>query len=179
MLDGPYLAGCLLMVAAGMAKVYRPHDTARAVVEVLRMRSTQRCLRTVPVLVRALAAAELAVGLAGASVPSSLSAGLVAASYAGFSGFVLTALVRKSPLATCGCFAKTDTPPTVTHVVLTLGIAASATTVAASARPGWSPLWTFVGHQPLHGIPMLLGAAALAFVAWVAMTLLPAMRGAR
>jgi hypothetical protein len=26
---------------------------------------------------------------------------------------------------------------------------------------------------------MLLGAAALAFVAWVAMTLLPAMRGAR
>lgn len=179
MLDGPYLAGCLLMVAAGLAKAGRPHDTARAVAEVVRVRRSLLSFRAAAILVRGLAIAELAIGLAGFFAPSPVSAGMVAGSYAGFSGFVLTAMVRGGPLATCGCFAKADTQPTVTHVLLTLGIAASAATIADTTGPGWSLLWSFVGHQPLDGVPMLLSAAALAVVAWLAMTLLPNLRSAR
>lgn len=179
MLDGPYLAGCLLMVAAGLAKVRRPHDTARALAELITRPPLQLAFGTATIAVRVLAALELAVGLLGMWAPSSVSAGMVAGSYVGFSAFVLVALVRGGSLATCGCFAKVDTPPTVTHVVLTLVIAASAATVAATAGPGWHVLWSFVGHQPLHGAPMLLSAVAVAVVAWLAMTLLPTLRAAR
>lgn len=183
MLDGPYLAGCLLLVAAGIAKFRRPADTARAVVQVVRPNAGTEVARVslgpAVLFVRALAAVELAIGLAGLWAPSVVSAGLVAASYVGFSGFVVAALVRGGPLATCGCFSRADTPPTVTHVLLTLGFAAGAATVAATFAPGRSMLWGFLAHQPLAGVPMLLSSLALAVVAWLAMTLLPSLRSAR
>ena len=34
-LIGPYLAGCLLLAVAGVAKAFRPLDTARAVAAVV------------------------------------------------------------------------------------------------------------------------------------------------
>jgi hypothetical protein len=180
-LAGPYLAGCLLLVVAGVAKARRPDDTARALAQLFGVR-----LASMGPIVRVGAVLEALVGLAGLSYPRSVvAASLVGASYLAFTGVVAVALRQGGPLATCGCFGKADTPPTLLHLVLTAGIAVSAGWMALAPVPAGAgslraaSLWDAVGHQPGHGIPLLLTAGGLAFVAWLAMTLLAGVRGAR
>ncbi|HET9444184.1 MAG TPA: MauE/DoxX family redox-associated membrane protein [Acidimicrobiales bacterium] len=90
-----------------------------------------------PAVVRAGAAAEVAVA---AAALAGLRAGavLVAASYAAFVLFVLRALTRGSPLSTCGCFGRADTPPTRLHLAVN-GVAAAVALLAARAGGGPSP----------------------------------------
>jgi hypothetical protein len=158
---GPYLAAALLLVAAGLAKVRHPADTAIAL---------RRAGLPVPDwAVRAGAAAEVAAGC-WAFTSGRVAAGAVALSYAGFAGFVALALGRGSPVSSCGCFGKSDSPPTVSHVVLNL---------AAAATAGWAALHTHTGvvavlrHQPLAGVPLVLLMAATAYLAYLVMGVLP------
>jgi hypothetical protein len=110
--------------------------------------------------VRAGAAAEAVLGLVAVVHPSRAVAAAVALSYLGFTLFVLRALRSGSPLASCGCFGKSDTPPTPGHAVVTALLAAAAGLVALD--PG-------VGLD----LPVLVVGAVLAYVGYVALAVLP------
>jgi len=171
-LIGPYLAGCLLLAVAGVAKAFRPLDTARAVAAVVPLP-----LAAVRSLVRAGALAEGAVGTAGFVHPSPVTAGAVALSYVGFAAFVAVVLARGGPLASCGCFGKPDTPATRVHVVVDLVLAGSAVAVAISGTSGWLP--ALLGVQPWHGVPLVSLSLLCAWLAFLALSRLPELGAAR
>ena len=171
-LIGPYLAACLLLVAAGTAKAFRPADTARALAATVPIRLSM----LVP-LVRVGAGAELLVGAAGLALPSPWTAWPVALSYLGFAAYVGVVLVRGGPLASCGCFATPDVPVTRVHVALDLVLGASAAVVAAAVPTQWLP--ALLSGQPWAGVP--LGATSLlgAWLAFLAMGRLAELGAAR
>ena len=171
-LIGPYLAACLLLAVAGVAKALRPTDTARAVSAVVPM-----TLAATRPLVRAGAVAEAAVGAVALAHPSPDTAGLVALSYLGLAGFVAMVLARGGPLATCGCFGKPDTPATRFHVVVNLTLAASAAVVAATVNLGWLP--AILAGQPWHGVPLVLLSLLCAWLAFLALSRLAELGASR
>jgi hypothetical protein len=152
----PYLAAALLLVAAGLAKVIEPLSLVRALQGAgLRVRA--------PLLaswVRVVAAAEALLGLIAVVLPGPLVAAAVALSYAGFTAFVLRALRSGSPLASCGCFGKTDTPPTPGHAAATALLALAAGLVAA-------------GSAASLDLPLLVISAVLAYLTYVMLAVLP------
>jgi hypothetical protein len=159
---GAYLAAVSLLAAGGAAKILRPSGTARALSQL-----------GVPIgewPVRAGAAAEVALAgwvvLWGGTAPA---AG-VAASYLGFAGFVTAALVRRTPLSSCGCFGEPDAPPTVTHALLNVGAGVAAVAAAVSYHPS---LAVAVRTQPAGGIPFVLLTGISAYLGYVAMVVLP------
>ena len=131
-LAAPYLAAGLLLITGGVAKTWEPLSLVRA------LRSAGLPVRAPLLLpfVRAAAIAEAALGLLTVVDPSRPVALAVAASYAGFTVFVLRALRSGSPLASCGCFGKSDTPPTVTHAAMTAALAMCAALVTPRVHPG-------------------------------------------
>ncbi len=167
-LAGPYLASVLLLLVAGVAKVRDPLPLVRA------LRSARL---PAPVAgVRLVAAAEVAVGLAALLLGGRTPAVLVAASYAGFTAFVLLARVRGGVLASCGCFGRADTPATVAHVVATgvLSLVASGTAVAPLGA-----LTDELPGAPGAGLPLVLAAVTVAVLLHGVLALLPALRTAR
>jgi hypothetical protein len=171
-LIGPYLAACLLLVGAGVAKVVRPGDTARALAATVPLR-----VALLTPVVRIGAAAEAAVGLCGLAYPSAWTAGLVALSYAGFAAFVTVVLVRGGPLASCGCFGRPDTPATRLHVVVDLVLAGSAVAVAGADPAEWLP--SLLAGQPWHGAPLVLVSVLAAWLAVLALGRLAGLGAAR
>ena len=149
------VAAAALLVFAGGAKVARPDDTARA-------------LRVSPHLVRGAAALEAAVG-AGALVTGPVLGYLVAASYTGFGVFVLTALRRGTPLSSCGCVGEPDTPPTVSHGVADLVLAAGS--FAAASTSSRSPLARL-------DVATVALAVVVAGLGYLVMSRLPRLRAA-
>ena len=127
-LAGPFLVTTVLLAAGGALKVVRPSTTAGAL--------RQLGIPASPGVVRVGAAAELAIATAAMPDAGRPFAALVAASYLGFAAFVLVALRRQVPLSSCGCFGATDTPPTVTHLVVNLAAAAVAGAVALGLADG-------------------------------------------
>lgn len=128
----PYVAAAVLLVVAGAPKVLDPEPTARA--------AASARLPAGAGLVRLFGAAEAALGIVVLGVGGPVPALLVAATYAGFAAVVVRGLVR-GDMESCGCFNGEDSPPTVLHVVLDLGLAGAAVTVALTAaahRSWWS-----------------------------------------
>jgi uncharacterized protein YjeT (DUF2065 family) len=159
---GPYAIAAALLVLGGISKALHPGDTARAL---------RGAGMSVPDAgVRVGGAVEVIVGTAALVWGDRLSAILVAISYLAFAGFVATALARRLPIATCGCFGRTDSPPTVTHLVLDLAAAIAAVAVAVDPGVG---LVDVLGDQPLVGIPYLLLVVTGTACAGVALTWLP------
>ncbi len=154
----PFLAAAALLAAAGVAKLWRPDDTARALL-VAGLPAHRR-------LVRAGALAETAVGVAAIALPGPLTGSLVAASYAAFTLFVGVALARGWPLSSCGCFGRPDARPGYPHLLLDAGAAVAAAWWAAAAPGRIGPLFV---HGPWHGAPLALVAvviAGLAYLVW-------------
>lgn len=157
------MAACaLLLVLGGAAKIGRPDNTVRA------MRSLR--LPANSTTVRLLAAAEVAIGLAAVVIGGRVAALLMALSYLGFACVVILAMGRGAALSSCGCFGTPDTPPTVTHLLVTL--AASGVAAAAVARPV-GPLVDGLGSQPLWGAPFVMLTACCVWFAYVALAVLP------
>lgn len=127
---------------------------------------------------RAGALAEAALGLTALVLPRPVTAALIAASYAGFTAVVALARWRGGALASCGCFGRPDTPPTLVHLFLDLVLAASAAVFAAAA-PTSGTLWTLLGHQPWGGLPLLAVSAVGLWLAFLALSALGALEGAR
>jgi hypothetical protein len=169
---GPYLAGCVLLVVAGAAKVRRPADTAIALAG---LTSVSRA-RLQPI-VRVAAGAEGLLGGAALARPHALLAGLVALSYVAFAGYVLWARKTGGALASCGCFGTPDTPPTVAHVVMNIAFAAAALAVA-TAEDGRT-IGRVLAGQPGHGAPLLLVSGACAVLAFGVYSQLAQVHGAR
>ena len=165
---GPYLASALLLVVAGVAKVRDPLPLVRA------LRSAR--LPAPAAGVRLLAAAEAALGVAAVLLGGRVTALLVGASYASFTGFVLLVRRRGGVLASCGCFGRADTPPTTGHVVATGALAVLALSVA-TAPLGTLP--TLLAAAPGAGLPLLLVTATVAVLVHGVLALLPALRVAR
>ena len=152
------LVGCLLLVAAGGAKAIRPGDTARA-------------LRRSPSVVRAGALVEVVAGAGAATVGGPVLIGVVAASYAAFTVFVVVALARGWSLASCGCFGEPDSPPTVLHVVIDGVLALAAVGAAASTAP-LQAAW----DRPGWGVGMVAVSTVTAGLAYLALARLPRLR---
>jgi hypothetical protein len=152
----PYLAAALLLVAAGVAKAVEPLSLVRA------LRAAGLRVRA-PLLarwVRVLSTLEAALGVLAVVRPGPLVAAAVAISYGGFTAFVLRALRSGSPLASCGCFGKTDTPPTPMHAVATGVLALAAALVA-------------LGPAAPLDVPLAAVSAVLAYLTYVMLAVLP------
>jgi Methylamine utilisation protein MauE len=155
----PFLAATVVLGVAGLAKLRRPDDTARALIAA-----------SIPLGrtgVRAGALAEIAVAVAAIAVPSAITGALVAASYAGFAVFVAMALHQGWPLASCGCFGRPDTAPHRAHAVLNVGAAAAAVWWAAVAPDHIGSLFH---HETANGVPLMLITATLAGLAYLVWT---------
>jgi hypothetical protein len=119
-------AGALLLLAAGAGKVADPTRTAGALAALGWPSS--------PLVVRFGAGAEAALGALGLAVGSPIVAALVGLSFAGFAVFVALALRSGTPVGTCGCFGRADTPPRPLHIAVDLTLAA-AVGIAAATDP--------------------------------------------
>ena len=159
---GPFAIAAALLVAGGLLKSARPDDTATALRE--------SGLPVSALLVRVGGLAEAALGAAALVTGNRVTAVLVAVSYLAFAGFVALALNRHTPLATCGCFGKEDSPPTRLHVVITA--AAAGAGLAVAVQPGVG-LAAIVRHQPLAGVPFLLLLVCGVAFAYLALTDVP------
>jgi hypothetical protein len=161
-LAGLFFAISLLVAAAGALKAARPHTTARAL--------AQAGFGVPAFAVRMGGLAEVVVGGAAVLVAGWVPAALVAVSYAAFAVFVGTALWRGTPLSSCGCFGREDTPPTVGHLVFNLAAAGVAIYFSLLSPPGVGRL---LARQPGAGVPFALLVLTTAGLAALVLTELP------
>jgi hypothetical protein len=158
-LVGPYLGSVGLLGLAGLGKLARPNDTARAL--------AAASLPAKPTLIRVGAGAELAIAVAACVAPGPIPPVLVALSYLGFVGFIGLALTRGWPISSCGCFGRRDTLPTPTHLIID--------SAAALVAVGWTLTGTArvsdaFAHQPWGGVPVALAAAVTTGLAYLLLT---------
>jgi Methylamine utilisation protein MauE len=175
---GIYLVAVGLLAVAGIAKSLRPGDTARALAELSRQgrrRGVSMVILTPGV--RLLAGLEAVLGLAALVFPTRILAALVAASYLAFAGFVLFARARGGVLATCGCFGSPDTPPTVPHAVVDLGLCAGGVGVAVAGASG--TIATVLDHQPFDGVPLVAASVLTAGLAFAVLSPLARLNALR
>lgn len=149
-LTGPALTAALLLVFAGAMKAVDPAMTAGAL-RALGLPSSK-------ILVRAGAAAELLLGLLAVIAGWVAVWWLVAASYVALAAFVVAALRAGTMVGSCGCFGREDTPPHLLHVVVDVGLAASA--AAAAVRDLGAPL-DAIADAPGEGL-VVAGVSVLA-----------------
>lgn len=163
---GPILAACLLLAAAGVAKLWRPSATARA------LRSGG--LPSREPAVRALGAFEVGAAVWCALSGSRPACAVVAVLYLGFALFTARLLVGGKG-ASCGCFGEVDAPASPIHVAVNLGLAVFA--LAGAMRPPGS-LASVLADQPMSGVPFLALAVLGAWSSYLTLTLLPALADA-
>lgn len=161
-LAGPYLVAAVLLVVAGAPKIRQPASAVRALAS-LRLPAS-------PLLVRVLGTAEVAIGVTAAVRGGRIAGILVAISYAAFSAFVVLALARGGVLASCGCFGTADTPPTRTHVAVTLSLAGVALAVALGPA---SSIADGAAATPLAGFPLLGMTAISVWFTYLLLAVLP------
>ncbi len=171
-LIGLYLAGCALLVVAGTAKALRPGDTTRALATLVPV--PERVLGRV---VRAGAVTEAALGIFALAFPRPLPAAGVALSFAVFAVFVTWARSVGGAIASCGCFGTPDTPATGLHVLINVVLCVSAVSVAAGAPTG--SIVSFLGHEPFHGIPLVMASAIAAWLAFLTIAVAARLQAAR
>jgi len=165
-LAGPFAIAAALLAIGGAAKAARPRDTAQALTAVgVRVRGVP-----MRVFVRVGGAVELVIGVGALVTGHAAFAALVAASYLLFAAFVVVALRSGSPISSCGCFGKVDTPPSTVHVVIDVVFAVVA---AAAAIVGDVALPDVVADQPLLGVPFLFLVVIGLSLVYLAFTSLP------
>jgi hypothetical protein len=159
---GLFFTISLLVVVAGAVKAVRPATTTRALDEV--------GLRLPPLAVRVGGLVEVAVGGSALATGGWAPALLVAVSYGLFATFVAVALRRGTPLSSCGCFGRDDTPPTVGHLLFNIGAAGVA---AAFALGSPTDVMARLSNEPGAGVPFVLLVVVAAGLAGLALTELP------
>lgn len=159
---GPFAIAALLLVVGGALKAWHPHDTALAV--------RRTGLPGSEGAVRCGGVAEAFIGAVALLTASAIAAVIVAVSYAAFCAFVAVALARHLPIASCGCFGKTDAPPSWLHVGVTIGASVAALVVAID--PTISPLEVVTRHFPESTAFVVLVAVGV-LATFVILTLLP------
>jgi hypothetical protein len=177
-LIGPYLIGCLLLVTAGVMKAARPDDTARALAPILPGRLAHLPFAVLRNALRTVAGLEAGLGLVALVFPRPVLAGLVAASYLGFTVVVAYARSEGGALASCGCFGTPDTPATLVHVVVDLALAGASLVVALHGLTSGS-IVSVLAHEPLHGWSMVVVTGVGAWLTYLTLSVLGALQAAR
>lgn len=152
---------CALLVLAGAAKARSPSSARDALSAV--------GLAVSAPTIRALGAAEIAIGAVAAVRPAALTGALVASLYGAFTAFVLASM-RGTEGAPCGCFGAAETEVGPLHAVLNM--AACAIGLGAAIAPPRGIGWV-LGREPLTAITLTLGITAATFAAYLAFTTLP------
>ncbi len=171
-LIGLYLVACALLVAAGTAKALQPTDTARALAALV----PQSPVRIRPVVVVG-SVVEVMVGCTAILFPRTASAGAVALSFAGFAVVVAYARHKGGAISSCGCFGTPDTPATMLHVVVNIGLATAAASVALAGPSG--SIISILVRQPGHGLPLVAASAVCAWLAYLAISVVAELQAAR
>jgi hypothetical protein len=171
-LIGPYLIACVLLIVAGVAKAFRPADTARALGALVPV--PVRWLRTA---VRVGSIVEAALGVVAIVLPRPGPALLVALSYVGFAVIVAVARSKGAAISSCGCFGTPDTPATMLHVVVNLALAVGAATVALAGASG--TIASVLSDQPLHGLPLVAVSGLGAWLIYLTLSGLAHVQAAR
>ena len=170
---GVYLVAAAVLVIAGAAKAARPGPAADTVTRLAPF--TPR--RLAVGLVRAVAGAEVALGVAACVVPGHAPALGVGASYVVFAATAAVIRAHAASLASCGCFGAPDTPVGAVHVVVNLALAAGAGWYAAASPHG--AVWRVLSTQPGAGAPLVLAAGAATGCALLLLTGLARLAAAR
>ena len=162
---GPLWVFSALVLVSGVAKLISPAATSGA----LRASGLPSSWSAV----RLLGGVEVAVGAYAVLAGDRLAGVAVALLYAGFTLFVVNALVRGLPVSSCGCFGREDTPPSWIHVGVTaIGVAAGT---AALVRP---PGPVDDALQAAESLVMTLIMIGIAFAfAYISLTTLPKTLG--
>jgi hypothetical protein len=161
---GLYLLGAGLLLTGGILKALRPAGTALAFAAAW----PRTPPRLWPPAVMGFALLEATLGAVALAEPGRILAVAVAVSYLSFAAWVLWARARGGPLATCGCFATPDTPPTVLHAALDAVLALGAAGVAASAPSG--SILPVLSRQYLDGGPLLAACVVAGGLSYVVMS---------
>lgn len=164
---GVVFSGALLLLVAGVAKVARPAATQVAL-RTAGLPSSRLLARLLGVV--EVAAAVIAIGVGGA-----LGTALVAVFYAGFAAFSAVLLRRSRGRASCGCFGGDDAPVTQVHVWLNVAVAVVSAVALADPPPA---IGTALGDTPAAGVPFAALVLLLAWLLFVAYTVLPATQAA-
>ncbi len=136
-----HLSATLLLISGG-AKLVDPDPTSGA----LRAAGLPASRWAVAALgLWEIAAGSLALGVGGVIGGSALFA-----TYAAFAGFIIYALKSGLPIQSCGCFGRSDTPPSMSHVAVNLLAAGSGLWLSIV---GGGDLLTVLVDQPLGGVP--------------------------
>src|SRR3954466_6590963 len=143
----PLLIASALLAVAGAPKILNPTNTVGA------MRSIG--VRVPPTTVRLFGAVETVLGIATFVTGAPAPAALVALSYAGFSGFLVVALRKGGVVSSCGCVGRADTPPTRSHLAVTVGLSLTSLLAAVSGADGLSTISWSVQTITLLGFAAL------------------------
>jgi hypothetical protein len=171
-LIGIYLVACVLLVAAGTAKAVRPADTARALAALTRLP-----VAVVRPAVRVGSVVEATLGCIAFLSPRVVPAALVALSFAAFAVVVALARHQGGAIASCGCFGTPDTPATLLHVVVNIGLAVAAASVARAGST--APILSVLARQPGRGLPLLAASAVGAWLTYLAISVMAELQAAR
>ena len=155
--EGLYAASAALLLLAGAQKIADPQPLVRAL--------TSMRIALGSSWIRAGALGEFLLGAAALATGSRVVAGLVAASYTGFTVVVLLALRRGGVLASCGCFGKRDIPATGTHAAVTAAFALVALGASVQAP---QVIWSDTA--------LVAATLALAGCAYAVLAVLPLVR---
>jgi hypothetical protein len=155
----PLLIAAIVLCAAGASKLRSPATAIRAFAALGLPAST--------VLVRAVAACELALGAWCAIHPARPIAVAVACLYAVFAGAAAVLARRRS---SCGCFGENDLPASLWQSMLSAALAALVLAALLSGAHGLG--WVLARPAP-DAAAILIGTAGAAYAAVLAYTQLP------
>jgi hypothetical protein len=161
-------AGALLLAAAGLAKIFRPDPTGRAIRAVAMPRAA---FLGSTAMVRMLGLIEVLVGTAVLGVSGPIPAALLAVSYLVLT-VVAAVMIGQAPTADCGCFGASAEPVSRWHIAVN----AAYTLIAASAV-AW-PQNGVVGALESVGAAVIAVFGLAVLLAWLSyqlMTSLPAL----
>lgn len=127
---GPFAIVATILAVAGASKVLEPRDTAGAL-RAMGLPGGDR-------IVRVGGAVEVVVAAAALVATGVVVALLVALSYGLFAAFIAVALVRRLPIASCGCVGRAVTFPSRVHVGL--NVAACLAALGMAFDPSVTPL---------------------------------------
>ena len=161
-LEGWFFLSAALLLVSGGAKLADPAPTSGA----LRVAG----LVSGSGVVYTLAVAEIATGAVSLLTGGAAAGWAMAALYGGFGWFVAFALRRRIPIASCGCFGKVDTPPSLVHLYLNGAGLAGGVWAALDHSPS---LISSLGNQPMAGLPYMAFLAVGTYAAYLLLTALP------
>lgn len=149
----------VLVGAAGIGKLVDPRHTAGAL-DAIGLPNRQW-------LVRMLGTVEVVIGAAVVGWGGVFPTALLAALYGGFAVFVVVALQSDSPLSSCGCFGRADTPPGAAHLIVNV---AAMVVLAGLAMNGGAYGLTLLS---LDAAPVVLAGLVLSYLLYALMSVRP------